>query len=344
MQVFLASLRDVCIASIISYFSVFFNPELALCSSASKIYTHVQFKMPLKQPPLPKQGQIIIRGDDFDESYIEYLYSDIGKKISKWLNQKTNKISDTGASYRTINHWCELGLVDDERKGSEQGWRVFSRLDLAWLRVIEQMRIFGLSLTMISDVHRSLFSSESRRNLFQFYLTKGCSQSSYLLIFEDGNAELASQAELERSQGYGLIYNHLSIDLRPIWARVTGISISVEDNTESVRLSHEEIGLLLLVREGRYESVTVHFKNGKAEMLESKEAVTTQKRIVELLKDGAYQDIELKQQDGKIVSLKRTIKKKLSPKATEDLRVTSTKSSRPSDKPKSGADDFHAHR
>ena len=309
-----------------------------------KIYTHVQFIMNSKSSIPFKSGQIILRGDGFDEPYIDHFHSDIGKKVSNWLNQKKYKISDTGVSYRTINHWCELGLVDDERKGAKQGWRVFSPLDMAWLRVIEQMRVFGLSLTMISSVHRSLFSSERRRKLFEFYLTKGYSQSSYLLIFEDGNAELATQAELERSQRLSLIFDHLSIDLRPIWIKVTGMSRAIKDVPESVRLNPEEVQLLLLIRQGGYESITAHFKDGKVEMLESKEAIATEKRIVDLLKDGKYQEIELKQKDGKIVSVKRTLKKKLFQKATEDLRASSTKPSRPSDKPKSGADDFHAHR
>ena len=46
-------------------------------------------------------------------------------------------------------------------------------------------------------------------------------------------------------------------------------------------------------------------------MLEVEETVTD-KRIVDLLNEEDYQDVMIKRQDGKTVSIKRTLKRKLS--------------------------------
>jgi hypothetical protein len=46
-------------------------------------------------------------------------------------------------------------------------------------------------------------------------------------------------------------------------------------------------------------------------MLESIERISEQTRIIDILKDHNYQNIELKQANGKIVCLNRTVKTKL---------------------------------
>ena len=52
-------------------------------------------------------------------------------------------------------------------------------------------------------------------------------------------------------------------------------------------------------------------KDGRIDLIEGIEHIYKQTRIIDLLKEGRYQDIELKQENGKVVHVKRTTKRKL---------------------------------
>ena len=76
-------------------------------------------------------------------------------------------------------------------------------------------------------------------------------------------------------------------------------------------LNKNEDKALKMIRDSKYHSITIIKRDGKIEMLESIERISEQTRIIDILKDHNYQNIELKQANGKIVCLNRTVKTKL---------------------------------
>tara|TARA_R100001377_G_scaffold6141_1_gene3371 strand:- start:465 stop:740 length:276 start_codon:yes stop_codon:yes gene_type:complete len=76
-------------------------------------------------------------------------------------------------------------------------------------------------------------------------------------------------------------------------------------------LNENETKALRMIRDSKYHTITIVKREGKIEMLESIERISERTRIVDILKDHNYQNIELKQANGKIVCLNRTVKTKL---------------------------------
>lgn len=83
-----------------------------------------------------------------------------------------------------------------------------------------------------------------------------------------------------------------------------------ENNTPEL-LSAKEGAVLKMIRDSKYHSITVVKRDGKIEMLEGVERIEEKTRIIDVLKEHNYQNIELKQANGKIVCLNRTVKTKL---------------------------------
>lgn len=83
-----------------------------------------------------------------------------------------------------------------------------------------------------------------------------------------------------------------------------------ENNTQEL-LSAKEGVVLKMIRDSKYHSITVVKRDGKIEMLEGVERIEEKTRIIDVLKEHNYQNIELKQANGKIVCLNRTVKTKL---------------------------------
>ena len=78
----------------------------------------------------------------------------------------------------------------------------------------------------------------------------------------------------------------------------------------TMKLSDEEMELLVLIRMGEYEQLTVKQQDGRIELIEGTQTEKPDQRITEILGKGEWQDISLKQRDGKVVSIKRTVQKK----------------------------------
>ena len=81
-------------------------------------------------------------------------------ELSERLMQKSFVGTDTGVQYRSINHWGTFGLFDDDRE-DVKGWRRFSFVEFIWIRMIDEMRKFGLPMETIKAVKGHLFQPAS---------------------------------------------------------------------------------------------------------------------------------------------------------------------------------------
>jgi len=87
------------------------------------------------------------------------------------------------------------------------------------------------------------------------------------------------------------------------------LSPTLEINTE-VKL--EEMLILLEIRNKKYDSIKLKFKNGKLDLFEGVEVLDKNNKIRDLLNDYDFQEIEIKKQAGNIVLLRRKNKIKFS--------------------------------
>ena len=86
---------------------------------------------------------------------------DIQKGIAdfhKEMNQPRFHIKDVGVSSKLIGDWTKAGLLNDEfQKGK---WRQFSFLEAIWVKFIEELRFFGMTVEEIKELKESLFPTK----------------------------------------------------------------------------------------------------------------------------------------------------------------------------------------
>ncbi len=73
-------------------------------------------------------------------------------------------------------------------------------------------------------------------------------------------------------------------------------------------LGEEEKYLLEHIASGKYESITINFKNSKMKSLELTKQQDTRRKIVDVLSEGAYQDIVVKTHKGMVTKIQNTVK------------------------------------
>ncbi|MDC6390645.1 hypothetical protein PP182_18305 [Maribacter sp. PR1] len=76
-------------------------------------------------------------------------------------------------------------------------------------------------------------------------------------------------------------------------------------------LSHSEIQVLEMIRNKRFLSIKLTIKNGEVDIIEGLERLDTGERIIDILKQHDFQNLEIKQSHGKIVCVNRTFRKKV---------------------------------
>jgi DNA-binding transcriptional MerR regulator len=266
-----------------------------------------------------KKRQTVFRGDGFDRALYGYMGSEHLERTHQTLNEKrfTLKRSDVGT--RVINHWESQGVTEDPREGGS-GWRRFSILDLVWLHAVARLRSFGMPMEKLKRARKSLedlpsFSLKDGPTvtLYEFYVTQAMLlQPVFLIVFEDGEVELL--AEGQSSEGLtrmiGGLADHVRISLNGILRKLFPKVDLTPEVDVPLHVSDEEVHVLLTLRTGNYESVTLKYRDGEIERIEAEEEVP-ERRIIDILKEADFQDVTIKRRDGKEVHVSRTLLKKL---------------------------------
>jgi DNA-binding transcriptional MerR regulator len=259
----------------------------------------------------------IYKSDFFDIVLSDYFFSEEGKNISKKLNNKNNRLDHNEISYRLINHWEKLNIVDPKRD-VQNGWRKFSIIDLVWICIVNKLRIFGISLDQILHAKEQLSKigisniEFSEYPLLEMYVMLALLNKLqvHFYFFENGTVDLATQAEADFSSSLLPMKDHLQIDINNLVKKIFPKITRTPKNEITFSLKPEELDLIYMLRMDNFESIRIKLEDGKIERIEGTEILENDSRIIDIIRQQAYQNIEIKQKDGKTVQIKRTIFKK----------------------------------
>ncbi len=249
----------------------------------------------------------------------DFLKDPIHKSISETLNEKvlSNKYTDTAAS--TINTWINDGLMDNLRDGSRK-WRRFSVIEAIWISIVIELRDFGFRKEAIKVTKDELLPSAEEFDTPYPYLeyhlitTILYKKPYFIVIDKDGHANiLGYETYVNMLSIEDVPTSHVVISLGGLYGKLLNkIDRMKADFTQFFKLTNEELELLSFIKQNDFQTIKIARRNGEIDRLEGVERIDREKRIIDILNEGDYQNIELKQEDGKIVCIHRTIKKKIS--------------------------------
>lgn len=133
-----------------------------------------------------------------------------------------------------------------------------------------------------------------------------------LLLFKDGDCDfwiesrkdLYAKEFIERK----IFESHVSISLSAIIKDFLLDSHFTFLSSQLPLLQQNETRLMELIHSGSYDSIMIHFKDKKMKSLELKKTQDTKRKIVDILTDGAYQDIILRYHKGMVTRIQNTLK------------------------------------
>lgn len=128
------------------------------------------------------KNMFLWRWERFDIEFGRYITTkkneSAKKQIENLLFDRTYTIKSTSKSYRHINHWETQWILDNNRnKGT--WWRKFNLLELIWIKTIDKLRWFDISIQNIKKVKEYLFEFPI---LWEYYCMSAISQKKEIKI------------------------------------------------------------------------------------------------------------------------------------------------------------------
>lgn len=258
------------------------------------------------------------RKEAFDIGYKNYFKDIANNRISQILNSKERNVKFENITYRQLNSWEKEGLLTNERE--DRSWRRFSIMDAIWVKVIQELREFGMGWEQIKVAKQSLewesYAYKVSMPVLEFYtaFAIGNKMPVLLLVFKDGLCVPANLTQYKVAREFSEVENHLQINLNAILQSFfPNVDLKPKSKAE-MPVDVDEMELLAFLRLNTFEKVHIYFKNGKMETVEGLQRIDATNLVSDVIKEHNYQKIEVVIQDGQKVSLRRTIKKKLNKK------------------------------
>ncbi|EFB42328.1 MULTISPECIES: MerR family transcriptional regulator [Parachlamydia] len=254
---------------------------------------------------------LFCRGSIFKNRLEMYHSTEICKEVSACFHYKEQHVKNLPMTYRTINHWESLGLINSGRK-EDKHWRQFSILDQVWLYTIEALRDFGLPLDKIKNAKSIFFTPFEQYPfpLMEYYIS--CAyillEHVYLIVFSDGFTIPLTYTEYKDALKNNWIKSHLQIDMNEIIQKIFPDQNLLPKYKNEALITPQEFEVFYMVRTGKFEEIKIKLKKGSIHLVEGTEHLDKEEKIQDILREGLYQDIQIKQENGKMVSFKRTVR------------------------------------
>jgi len=165
---------------------------------------------------------------NISKDFKEYFGSTKGTYIPALLVsicQKRYSAKDLGISYRRINSWQSERLIEDFRE-DDQKWRKFSFVDYIWIRIVDDLRNYGLSIPIIRRIKDEIHSDiESGENYWISFNTN--SKTAHIAI-----PSTASQILRQKLESYSTTEEIKGVTMTQVQfhemdSEFTGLSISL---------------------------------------------------------------------------------------------------------------------
>ena len=233
------------------------------------------------------------------------------------LREKKYTAKDTDKTFRIINYWESVGLLDNNRKSGSEGWRKFSMIDLVFMHLLAKLREFDFSIQKLKvvkqDLEKTLTIAKTKTDItvleYAYMRVMGLSSggNTYFMITPDGHTDCVTQKDIllmqmleEMPEGYIYINFNQLLSTR---VKLGKSKITVHSENAFI-LSKRELDILEVLRTKPYKSITITPKEGgKEAMIEC----TTDYKDGENLPD--YGDIVTRVHNGTIVQ--KMVKEKI---------------------------------
>lgn len=251
------------------------------------------------------------------ENFKEYFQTEIIQTLKcdfikdELQTQKTR--INTKHSSRVLNNWQKEGIIPSS--ADEEGkWRKFSKIENIWLNIVSELRNFGVAIDSIRKVKQQLFDSKVKNfSPFEYAVIHSIlKEPILLLVYTDGSVNLTPRTLYYQQTLNKTLLAHICINFNQFVEEVypnNKMNVIIPEIEGGI--TDKELKLLFCLRTGNYEWIKVSVKTGDTYLIEAHKKIDSKSKVIDIIKNHAYQDIEIKTVNSKIMCFSSTEKIKI---------------------------------
>lgn len=220
----------------------------------------------------------------------------------------------TEQSKRVISYWVKKGVIKADQN-TEGGWFYFDRIESIWIDIVSELRDFGLDLDKIVKVREELFlESVENFKLIEFALIHSILKEPYLMIiYKDGTTSVTTSSVYSEKIKSNNLPPHMVFNFFYLANQIfPNNNFELIGNLElDSELKVSEMKVLYFIRTGDFQEIKIRMKDGDIYLLEGNRQLGNKKKIIDIINNASYQNIEIKTEKGKIVSINSSEKFKI---------------------------------
>ena len=224
-----------------------------------------------------------------------------------------------GINRMTLHTWRLKGILDDKRDPSvKDRYNYYSALDVILIGVLDQMKQLRFSHVETKACKEVLMERITAPDGKQYpaleyysFLVLLYNQPVFIIITYDGGIEkvwMVDEKDYFSKLKSGEIENHTTICLHKVIKTNLDPVYNIPEFCKIAGLSDDELKVLEVIRSKEFKSIRILKRNGDMDCIEATERTEDTERIEEILESGDYQNIEVKRQNGKVVSAHRVVR------------------------------------
>lgn len=237
------------------------------------------------------------------------------------INAGPFPVSATGLSYQQVNWLTKDGLLGASEKAGERGWRKFQFREIVYLRVLSELRSFGVGNDALRGLHQLFYGNAATADEIILACLKA--SEATLLFYSDGTgfvlsperlfeAEKADNEAVKRSAIRVVVSRAVREALELVGVEALETVHTLGRMIQRFPLTPKERAVVDALRNDDYVEISVSKRNGEPSVIHAESIrqsdVSNEVLVPLLMKD--YANIAVTRRDGKTVnvSIKDTIK------------------------------------
>ncbi|RDB69241.1 hypothetical protein C1875_10365 [Eggerthella lenta] len=251
-----------------------------------------------------------------DDAYLMFDNSIVRQatNFEEAVNAGPFPVSATGLSYQQVNWLTKDGLLGASEKAGERGWRKFQFREIVYLRVLSELRSFGVGNDALHGLHQLFYRTPNAADEIILACLKA--SEATLLFYADGTgfvlsperlfeAERTDDEAVKRSAIRVVVSRCVREALELIGLEPAETIHTLGKMIQLIPLSRKERAVVDALRNGDYTEITVTKRNGEPSVIYAennrKEDVTNDVLVPMLMR--SFANINVKRRDGKTVSV-----------------------------------------
>lgn len=219
----------------------------------------------------------------------------------------------------TLHGWLKSGVIEDKRDPEAlRKWNYFSPIDIVWIGIVNELKLLRFKHSEMKECKEVLFemiTAEDGNSYPALEYYTFCvllyNQPIYIVITYDKAIDtiwMLDENDYFLKLRSGEIENHTALLLHKVVKLNLDPIYDTVEFSKLAGLTDDELKVLEIIRAKEYKTIRILKRNGKVERVESTERIVDAERIEKMLRNGDYQNIEVKQNHNKITVAHRLVR------------------------------------